>query len=65
MLKARRAETRERKISETGNCSKNFKKEKNEERKVHTTAPAELNKYLAEFTCFVRRKDGEDYEPSS
>ena len=65
MLKAWRAETRERKISETGNCSKNFKKEKNEERKVHTIASAELNKFLEEFIRSVRRKDGEDYEPSS
>ena len=38
--------------------------EKNEEREVHTIAPAELNKYLAEFIRSVRHKD-EDYEPSS
>jgi len=31
--------------------------EKNEEREVHTIAPAELNKYLAEFIRSVRRKD--------
>ena len=27
--------------------------------------PAELNKHLAEFIQSMRRKDGEDYEPSS
>ena len=38
--------------------------EKSDEREVHTIAPAELNKYLAEFIHSVRHKD-EDYEPSS
>ena len=42
-----------------------LRKEKNDLREVHTIAPAELNKYLAEFILSVRRKDGEDYEPSS
>ena len=42
-----------------------LRKEKNDLREVHTIESAELNKYLAEFICFVRRKDGEDYEPSS
>jgi len=39
--------------------------EKNKEREVHMIAPAELNKCLAEFIRSVRRKDGEDYEPTS
>ena len=42
-----------------------LRKEDNDLREVHTIAPAELNKYLAEFILSVRRKDGEDYEPSS
>jgi len=58
MLKAWRTETREKKLSEMCNCSKNFWEwKKNEEREVHTIAPAELNKYLAEFIRSVRRKD--------
>ena len=42
-----------------------LRNEKNSEREVHTIEPTELNKYLAEFIRSVRRKDGEDYEPSS
>ena len=42
-----------------------LRNEKNDEREVHTTEPAELNKYLAEFIHSVRSKDGEDYDPSS
>ena len=42
-----------------------LRKENNDLREVHTIAPAELNKYLAEFILSVRSKDGEDYEPSS
>ena len=39
--------------------------EKNDERELHTMGPAESNKYLVEFNRSVRRKDREDYEPSS
>lgn len=42
-----------------------LRSENNDEREVHTIAPAELNQCLAEFIRSVRRKDGEDYEPSS
>ena len=42
-----------------------LRKEKNDLREVNATAPAELNKYLAEFIRSVGRKDDEDYEPSS
>ena len=42
-----------------------LKNEKNDEREVQHIEPAELNKHLAEFIRSVRRKDGEDYEPSS
>ena len=44
-----------------GNVLRN---EKNDEREVQNIESAELNKYLAEFIRSVRRKDGEDYEPS-
>ena len=48
------------------NCSKNFREWKRTGREVNSIAPAELNKYLAEFIYSVhRRKDGEDYEPLS
>ncbi len=36
---------------------------RNDEREVHTIAPAELNQYLAEFIRSVRRKDGKAYKP--
>ena len=43
-----------------------LRNEKNDEREVQDIEPAELlNKHLAEFIRSVRRKDGEDYEPSS
>ena len=42
-----------------------MRNEKNDEREVQDIEPAELNKHLAEFIRSVRRKDGEDYEPSS
>ena len=66
MLKAWRTETRRRRLNEMYNCLKNFNFEKGKKRlrEVHTIAPAELNKYLAEFIRSVRRKSG-DYEPSS
>ena len=37
---------------------------KNNEREVQNIEHAELNKHLADFICFVRHKNGEDYEPS-
>ena len=37
----------------------------NEEREVSDINPQELDRYLANFIRSVRRKDGEDYEPSS
>ena len=42
-----------------------LRNEKNDEREVQNIESAELNKHLAEFIRSVRRKDGEDYEPSS
>ena len=42
-----------------------LRNEKDDEREVQDIEPAELSKHLAEFICSVRRKDGEDYEPSS
>ena len=42
-----------------------LRNEKNDKREVQDIEPAELNKHLAEFIRSVRRKDGEDYEPSS
>ena len=42
-----------------------LRNEKNDEREVQVIEPVELNKHLAEFIRSVRRKDEEDYEPSS
>ena len=42
-----------------------LRNEKNDEREMQNKESAELNKLLAEFIRSVRRKDGEDYEPSS
>ena len=42
-----------------------LRNKKNDKREVQDIEPAELNKHLAEFIRSVRRKDGEDYEPSS
>ena len=39
--------------------------EKSDGREVQNIEAAELNKHLSDFTRSVRRKDGEDYEPSS
>ena len=38
---------------------------KGESRKPEELTPRELNEYLSEFILSVKRKDGEDYEPSS
>ena len=38
---------------------------KGESRKPEELTPQELNEYLSEFILSVKRKDGEDYEPSS
>ena len=38
---------------------------KGESRKPEELTPQELNGYLSEFIVSVKRKDGEDYEPSS
>ena len=42
-----------------------FLLEKNEQRKLEEIQPEELNRYLGEFILSVKRKDGQDYEPSS
>jgi len=42
-----------------------LKKVKNDKREVHTIVSTELNKFLAEFIRPVKRKDRENYEPSS
>ena len=42
-----------------------LRKEKSDEREVQNIGPAVLNKDLEDFTRSVRRKDGEDFEPSS
>ena len=41
-----------------------LRNEKNDEWEVQNIESAELNKHLAAFIRSVRRKDGEDYEPS-
>ena len=42
-----------------------FLNSKNESRKIEEIPPKELNEYISEFIVGVRRKDGEDFEPSS
>ena len=42
-----------------------FLRQKNELRNPEELLPEELNGYLSEFIYSVKRKDGEDYEPSS
>ena len=42
-----------------------LRNEKSDEREVQNIESAELNKHLLDLTRSVRRKDGEDYEPSS
>ena len=39
--------------------------EKNEQRKIEEIQPEELNRYVSESILSVKRKDGQDYEPSS
>ena len=41
-----------------------FFKQKAETIKVEEIQPEELNKYLCEFVLSIKRKDGDDYEPS-
>ena len=38
---------------------------KNESGRIEEIPPKELNEYISEFIVAVRRKDGEDFEPSS
>ena len=42
-----------------------FLLEKNEQRKIEEIQPEELNRYVSEFIVSVKRKDGQDYGPSS
>jgi len=43
-----------------------FLLDKNEQRKIEEIQPEELyNHYVSEFILSVKRKDGQDYEPSS
>ena len=42
-----------------------FLLEKNEQRKIEEIQPEELNCHVSEFIVSVKRKDGQDYEPSS
>ena len=42
-----------------------FLNSKNESRRIEEIPPKELNEYISEFTVAVRRKDGDDFEPSS
>ena len=42
-----------------------FLLEKNEQKKIEEIQPEELNRYVSEFIVSVKRKDGQDYEPSS
>ena len=42
-----------------------FLNSKNESRRIEEIPPKELNEYISEFIVAVRRKDSEDFEPSS
>ena len=42
-----------------------FLNSKSEIRRIEEIPPKELNEYVSEFIVAVRRKDGEDFEPSS
>ncbi|KXJ06675.1 Uncharacterized protein KIAA1958 [Exaiptasia diaphana] len=42
-----------------------FLQNKGEERILEQIPPSELNNYISEFIVVVRRKDGEEFEPSS
>ena len=42
-----------------------FLNSKNESRRIEEIPPKELNEYISEFIVAVRRKDGDDFEPSS
>ena len=42
-----------------------FLLEKNEQGKIEEIQPEELNRYVSEFILSVKRKDGQDYDPSS
>ena len=42
-----------------------FLNSKSESRRVKEIRPKELNEYISEFILAVRRKDDEDFEPSS
>ena len=42
-----------------------FLNSKNESRRIEEILPKELNEYISEFIVAVRRKDGEDFGPSS
>ena len=42
-----------------------FLNSKNESRRIEEIPPKELNEYISEFIIAVKRKDGEDFEPSS
>ena len=42
-----------------------FLKSQNESRRIEEIPPVELTEYINEFIVAVRRKDGEDFEPSS
>ena len=44
---------------------KKYLSAQNEQREVQEINPQELDRYLADFIRSVRRKDGEDYEPTS
>jgi len=42
-----------------------FLLEKNEQRKIEEIQPEKLNRYVSGFILGVKRKDDQDYEPSS
>ena len=42
-----------------------FLLEKNEQRKIEEIHPEEFNRYVSEFIVSVKRKDGQNYQPSS
>ena len=58
--------TQEHSFKDTQRCKfAEFLNSKTESRRIEEIPPKELNEYISEFIVAARRKDGEDFDPSS
>ena len=60
--------TQEHSFKDTQRCKLKFAEflnSKNESRRIEEMPPIELNEYISEFIVAARRKDCEDFDPSS